>query len=264
MLILALFMSSQLTGCFVATDDSDYEDDSHYSSSDEYESSDSYTDDYYSEQSEEVLYEEEVIDSSSAGTDDNSNDEDYEEYENYEEDYYEERESSSDESSAEEPSTSVIERHPSDSELGTLYLNEGFERPELAAGEYLAISQISSWSVDWSTEAGCREFGESATIEIQSEIDLGTQSEVEGLQHARLDGVCLDEIRPTRITTSLSGIRDAQTIKLYARSAHTSPNASLMIEWGDEIVMEEPLSNEWMEYIIDLTPGVLVDSIRVE
>ena len=53
-----------------------------------------------------------------------------------------------------------------------------------------------------------------------------------------------------------------------------------MIEWNDELVMNEPLLNVWAEYTIDLTqveistdailtitalsPGVLIDHIRVE
>ena len=104
--------------------------------------------------------------------------------------------------------------------------------------------------------------------------------QVEGLQHARLDGECGDELHPTQITTSLEGVSGARSLTLYARSASDTVDAELQVEWAGVTVMRETLNDGWAQYRIDLTAtdrpeealltlsalttGVIIDHIEVE
>ena len=263
-LIALLAVSAHLTGCFVSVDDGGYEDDYYY---EDIYYGDDYYDDVSSESHIEERVEEELIDESFE--------------ESFEEEVVEESTTTTTTTSSEvaPPATSVVESHPVEPRHVILF-EENFERPELAGVGHISIGQLNQWMIDWTPGSRCSGIPSSATLEIQSEVDLGDQFEVEGLQHARLDSACGDEIAPTRITTSIADVETATRLTFYARSAESAPHAALMVEWEDEIVMNEDLLNGWAEYTIDLTqtrrpldalltitaltPGVIIDHIRVE
>ena len=261
-LSLLLALSAHLTGCFVALDDG--YDDGYYE--DSYYEDVYYEDDYYEDyHSDDVTVSEHV-----------------EVEERFEEEVEEIEETTttttSTTSTTAPPADTIVESQPVEPQP-TIYLDERFERPELSGVGHISIGTLTQWMIDWTPGSRCDAIPGTASIEIQSEVDLGDQYEVEGLQHARLDADCSDEINPVRLTTSLAEVQRATTLTFFARSAESAPDAELMIEWGDDIVMNEPLLNGWAEYTIDLTqtrrpadtlltitaltPGVLIDHIQV-
>ena len=261
-LFAILAVSAHLTGCFVAVEDRGYDDDYYYE--DGY-----YEDDYYHDVSAESHVSE-------------SFEEERFEEEHFEEEIIEETQTTTTTTVSEEvapPAESIVESHPVEP-LPVRLFEERFENPELTSVGHISIGQLSQWMIDWTPGSRCSGIPSSATIAIQSDIDLGDQLEVEGLQHARLDGKCGDQIAPTRLTTSLADVASATTLTFYARSAESAPDAELMVEWGDDVVMNEALLNGWAEYTINLTqtqrpsdalltitaltPGVIIDHIRVD
>jgi hypothetical protein len=250
-----LFMSAQLTGCFVAVEGGGYDDDYEYSHSDGV--------DYSSDRSVEV------------------SEESYEE--TFEESYEETFEETIEETVVETTTTTSSPDLPVEStpvSPAIVHLEERFESPRLGGVDQVSVSRLGQWAIEWTEGSACERLRDTASILIQSEVDLGRQYEVEGDQHARLDGVCGQDLNPVRLVTSLSEVRDAERITFFARSASTAPGAWLMIEWGDQIMMDEELLDVWAEYTIDLTqvdrpddvlftltaltPGVLIDHIIVD
>jgi hypothetical protein len=265
-LFILLACSTHLTGCFVSLDDGyddDYYEDGYYE--DTY-----YEDDYYDDSySEDVVVSERV----------EEHVEEHVEEEVTEEVTEETTTTTTTTTNTAPPAESIVDSQPVDPRP-VIYLEERFENPELSGVGHIAISELSQWMIDWTPGSRCENISGTASLEIQSDIDLGDQFEVEGLQHARLDSECGDEINPIRLTTSLADVRGATQLTFYARSAESTPDAELMVEWGDEVVMNEPLLNGWAEYTIDLTrtqrpvdalltitsltPGVLIDHIQVK
>ena len=260
-LFLLLGFSVHLTGCFVALDDS--YDDGYYE--DEYYEDVYYEDDYYDDRySEDVTVSEHV--------------EVEERVEEEIEEVEETTTTTTTTTTTAPPAESIVESQPVNPQP-VIYLEERFETPELSGVGHIAVSALNQWMIDWTPGSRCENIRGTASVEIQSEIDLGDQFEVEGLQHARLDADCSDEINPIRLTTSLAEVQRATKLTFFARSAESTPDAELMVEWNDEVVMNEPLLNGWAEYTIDLTqtqrpvdalltitaltPGVLIDHIQV-
>ena len=266
-----LLVSANLTGCFVALDDGyddGYYEDGYfedvYYEDDYYE--DSYRDDVSVDERVEERVEEEVIE------------EEVIEEEVIEEEVIEETTTTTTTNTA-PPAESIVDSQPIN-QRPAHYLEERFEQPELAGVGHISVSTLSQWMIEWTPGSRCEGIAGTARLEIQSEIDLGDQYEVEGLQHARLDADCGTDLDPVRLTTSLADVRHATQLTFYARSAESAPDAELMIEWGDEVVMNEPLLNGWAEYTIDLTrtqrpndalltitaltSGVLIDHIQVK
>ena len=262
LLLSLLALSSQLTGCFVSVpgDDQYYD----YEESDSYDEYSSYD---HSHESEEIIEEEffeETIEESTTTTTTTTTQDNL---------------GSAPTVSEESEAPRVENRTVSPPEPSFIF-EETFESPELAGIDRVSVSRMSLWAIEWSPGSRCEHLNGTGSIEIQSEVDVGDQFEVEGLQHARLDGRCGQDLNPARILTSIADVEDAQTLTFYARVAETVPAADLMIEWNDELVMNEPLLNVWAEYTIDLTqveistdailtitalsPGVLIDHIRVE
>lgn len=252
-----LLMSVQLTGCFVAVEGGGYDDDYKYSHSNEV--------DYSSDRSVEVSEE----------TFEESLEESYEEtFEETVEETVVETTTTTTTSSPDLP----VESHPVPPP--TLHLEERFESPRLGGVDQVSVSRLGQWAIEWTEGSACDGLRNTASLLIQSDLDLGLQYEVEGDQHARLDGVCGQDLNPVRLVTSLSEVRNAQRITFFARSAETASGAWLMIEWGDNIMMDEELLDVWAEYTIDLTqvdrpddvlftltaltPGVLIDHITVD
>ena len=250
-----LLLCSVLTGCFVSVNEDGYDD--------EY-----YEDDYYEgELIEEEFFEEEFF-----------------EEEVIEEEVIEEESTTTTTTTSEDlipvADEPLIESHTVEPVEPHLIFEETFESPELLGIDRVAVSSIGQWAIEWTPGSRCEHLNGTGSIEIQSEADVGDQFEVEGVQHARLDGRCGQDLNPARILTSIAEVNDAQTLVFYARVAETAPYAELMIEWNDQVVMNEPLLDVWAEYIIDLTqvqnaddailsitalnPGVLIDHIRVE
>ena len=260
-LFLLLACSTHLTGCFVAMDD-DYDDGYYYE--DEY-----YEDVYYDDGYYEDHYDEDI-----------SVSEHVEEYveESVEEEVIEESTTTTTTTTTAPPAGSILDSQPVNPQP-VLHLEERFEDPALSGVGHISVSELNQWMINWTPGSRCQTIAGTAGLEIQSDIDLGDQFEVEGLQHARLDADCGDEINPVRITTSLADVRSATKLTFFARSAESTPDAELMVEWGDDLVMNEPLLNGWAEYTIDLTqtqrpidalltitaltPGVLIDHIQV-
>jgi hypothetical protein len=159
---------------------------------------------------------------------------------------------------------------------------EGFERPLVLAGDRAAVEVLPHWLIEWSEGALCEGSHIAPSVELQrDEADLD-QGELEGEQHARLDAFCGGSIDPVSITTSLDQLEGATSLTFYARAA-TSPesrHAHMVVLWGDDVVMDEPLEEFWVEYYVDLTrytprresllsfmatsPGVIIDYITVD
>ena len=253
--VILLSLCSTLTGCFVSVNEDGYDDDY-------------YDDDYYEgELIEEEVFEEEVF-----------------EEEVFEEEVFEEVSTTTTTTTSEDltpvADEPLIESHTVEPVESNLIFEETFESPELLSIDRVAVSSMGQWAIEWTPGSRCEHLNGTGSIEIQSETDVGDQFEVEGVQHARLDGRCGQDLNPARILTSIAEVNDAQTLVFYARVAETAPYAELMIEWNDQVVMNEPLLDVWAEYIIDLkqvqnaddailsitalNPGVLIDHIRVE
>jgi len=254
-MICLLAFASQLTGCFVSVSDDGYDDGYHYE--------DDYVYDDYSRSEvieDEELTEEEVIEN---------------------EEFFEE------EVIVEEETTttitednSLVNSTPVSPPRQDLLLEETFESPALDGIDRVAVNALGPWAIDWTPGSRCEHLSGTGSIEIQSDVDVGDQFEVEGLQHARLDGRCGQDLNPSRLMTSIADAEQARTLVFYARVAETAPYAELMIEWNDEVVMNEPLLDVWAEYTIDLTqttltssailtisalnPGVLIDHIHIQ
>ena len=261
-LLALILLSSQLTGCFVSVSDdsSGYEDDFYY---DDVSSEDSYIEDLYVEDnlSEEELFEEEIF-----------------EEEITEESITTTTTTTTDHHGAEE--ADLVESVPVQAPAPLYIFEETFESPALSGIDRVAVSTLTQWAIEWTPGSRCENLVGTGTVEIQSETDIGDQFEVEGTQHARLDGRCGQDLNPVRIVTSIADIQTAQTLTFYARVAETAPYAELMVEWNDTVVMNEPLLEVWAEYIINLTqvestldallsitalnPGVLIDHIRID
>jgi hypothetical protein len=248
-LLSLLAISAQLTGCFVAVPNDRSDDGSYYE--EDYVYSDERSEEFYSEET----FEEEIIE------------------ETIEEEITVEEEISSE-------GDSIVASTPVPTPSIEIIFEETFESPNLDGIDRLAMNTIGQWAIDWTPGSRCERFSGTASIELQSDVDVGSQFEVEGNQHARLDGRCGQDLNPSRITTSIADVQGARTLSFYARVAETAPHAELMVEWNDEIVMNEPLLDVWAEYVIDLeqlgasssallsmtalNPGVLIDHIRVE
>jgi hypothetical protein len=159
---------------------------------------------------------------------------------------------------------------------------EAFEDQVVYAGGRMPVEQLSRWMIEWSELSACEGSRLTPSVELQSdEVDLN-QGEVEGAQHVRLDAPCGPDFSPVSITTSLDGVAYAHTLRFYARAADSidALGAGLTVIWGDEVVMDEPLFDIWMEYEIDLTEyaprreailslmaigaGVIIDHVRVD
>ncbi len=259
-LICLLALSTQLTGCFVSVSEDGYDDGYYYEDDYVY-------DDYSSEETlEEDVYEEEIF-----------------EEEIFEEEIFEEEvieETTTTTTTTTEEEGSLVESTPVAPSRAELLLEEDFESPALSGIDRVAVNALGQWAIDWTPGSRCENLSGTGSIEIQSEVDVGDQFEVEGIQHARLDGRCGQDLNPSRLMTSIADVSEAKTLIFYARVAETAPYAELMIEWNDEIVMNEALLDVWAEYTIDLTqthpsssailtisalnPGVLIDHIRIE
>ena len=263
-LLAIILLSSQLTGCFVSvSDDGGYEDDLYY---DDSISESSYSEDLYVEDSqEEEIFEENIFE-----------------------------EEMTEEITEETTTTTTTTDNPDAGEADLVdsinvqaptptpvYLfEETFESPALSGIDRVAVSTLNQWAIEWTPGSRCENLVGTGTVEIQTEVDIGDQFEVEGAQHARLDGRCGQDLNPARLVTSIADVQDAHTLTFYARVAETAPHAELMVEWNDTLMMNEPLLDVWAEYIIDLTqvestpdvllsitalnPGVLIDHVRIE
>jgi len=171
---------------------------------------------------------------------------------------------------------------PRTAPLGLYLFEEAFEDQVVYSGGRMPVEQLSRWMIEWSELSACEGSRLVPTVELQrDEIDLD-QGEVEGAQHVRLDSPCGPDFSPVSITTSLEGVESASTLRFYARAADSidALGAGLTVIWGDEVVMDEPLVDLWMEYEIDLTSypvqreailslmatgaGVIIDHIRVD
>jgi hypothetical protein len=259
-MLCLLLCSTQLTGCFVSISDDPHYDDAYHSSS---EQSSSIEDSYeYDEELIEV-FEEEVIEETTTTTTTT----------------YDNVGSAPEAGNIEEGSPHVDSRPIVDQEPIMIF-EETFETPELTGIDRVAVNRLGQWAIEWTPGSRCEHLVGTGSIEIQAEVDIGHQFEVEGLQHARLDGRCGQDLNPSRLLTSIADVQHARTLTFYARVAETAPYADLMVEWNEQVVMNEPLLDVWAEYIIDLTqvqisddailtvtalhPGVLIDHIRVE
>ena len=257
---LALVLSvSNLTGCFVAVDGSGYEDDYYYD------------DDLSYHDSLDERYDEQIASSSEESVEESVE-------ESFEESFEETVEETVE--TVETTTTGPVDSRPVPPRERLLHLEERFENPSLGGVNQVPVNQLSQWIIEWSPESRCVGLTGSASLLIQSEIDLGNQFEVEGFQHARLDGMCGHDASPVQMVTSLSDVSQARHITFFARAAETVASAELMVIWGDTIVMDEPLLDVWAEYTIDLTQvdrphdvlltisamtsGVLIDHIRVD
>ena len=259
-LLAIILLSSQLAGCFVSvSDDGGYEDDLYY---DDSISESSYSEDLYVEDSqEEDIFEEEI----------------------FEEEITEETTSTTtttDNPTADEADLVDSINVQAPTPRSVYIFEETFESPALSGIDRVAVSTLSQWAIEWTPGSRCENLTGTGTVEIQSEVDTGDQFEVEGVQHARLDGRCGQDLNPARLVTSIADVQDAHTLTFYARVAETAPHAELMVEWNDTVMMNEPLLDVWAEYIIDLTqvestpdallsitalnPGVLIDHVRID
>ena len=252
-----LALSAQLTGCFVAVPNDDSRGGHYYEDDFIYE--DHHSDDLLIDESFEENFEETI------------------EEETFEETITEE--TTVEETVADEDS-SIVDSALVPPPAPQLIFEETFETPRLNGIDRVSMNMMNQWAIDWAPGSRCERLSGTATIEIQSEVDVGDQFEVEGEQHVRLDGRCGQDLNPSRVTTSIDDVSSATTLTFYARVAETAPHAELMIEWNDEIVMNEALLDVWAEYTIDLqqlensesailtftalNPGVLIDHVRVE
>ena len=55
----------------------------------------------------------------------------------------------------------------------------------MAGIDRVSVSRMSLWAIEWSPGSRCEHLNGTGSIEIQSEVDVGDQFEVEGLQHFR-------------------------------------------------------------------------------
>ena len=260
-----LALSAQLTGCFVAVPNDGsgggdyYEDDFIY---EEHHSDDLIVDESFEESLEEEIFEETI------------------EEETFGETIEETIEEETIEETVADEGSSIVDSTLVPPPVPQIIFEETFESPRLEGIDRVSMNMMNQWAIDWAPGSRCERLSGTATIEVQSEVDVGDQFEVEGEQHVRLDGRCGQDLNPSRITTSIDDVSSATTLIFYARVAETAPHAELMIEWNDEIVMNEALLDVWAEYTIDLqqlensesailtltalNPGVLIDHIRVE
>ena len=266
MMICLLVCSTQLTGCFVSVHDDPYHEDDYHTS---FEDSSSFEDHFesneeYVEVFEEEITEEETTEETTTTTTTTTHD----------------NMGSAPEAGTVSDSSPHVDSRPVEAQEPEMIFEETFESPELSGIDRVAVNRLSQWAIEWTPGSRCEHLNGTGSIEIQSEADIGDQFEVEGIQHARLDGRCGQDLNPSRLVTSIAEVQDARTLTFYARVAETAPYADLMIEWNDQVVMNEPLLDVWAEYIIDLTqvhvsddailsvtalhPGVLIDHIRVE
>lgn len=201
-----------------------------------------------------------------------------EEYEEYEE--YEETTVTTTTTTTTTDELDVPPREPRP--LSPYLFEESFEDQLVFSGGRMPVEHLSRWMIEWSELSACEGSRLVPTVELQSdEVDLN-QGEVEGAQHVRLDSPCGPDFSPVSITTSLDGITAATRLRFYARAADSidALGAGLTVIWGDEIVMDEPLVDVWMEYEIDLTQyrprheailslmatgaGVIIDHVRID